>query len=137
MEVMGKLVAIKNIDRELYRRVKAIASLEERTIGSIINEALRLWLSLRMDKMYDHWLRIEEAYKENYKVLVEKYDDLCKKCKGKYLVICNGKILGIFNDCKEATLNAYNKCSRHAFVMKIGDSIKEEEIELGFPVSFP
>jgi len=133
---MGKLIAVKNIDRDLYKRIKAIASLEERTIGSIVNEALRLWLSLRADRMYDYWLRIEDAYKDNYRVLVEKYDELCKKYEGKYLVICNAGILRVFNSFKEAALNARKKCFRHAFIIKIGERIKEGKIELGFPVDF-
>ena len=47
---MGRFIAIKGIDRYLYKKIKAIASLEERTIGSIVNEALRLWLLLRSDR---------------------------------------------------------------------------------------
>ena len=133
---MGKLIAVKNIDRDLYRRIKAIASLEERTIGSIVNEALRLWLSLRADRMYDYWLRIEDAYKDDYRVLVEKYGELCEKYEGKYLVICNAKVIGIFDSFREAVLNAGKKCFRHAFVIKIGERIEEGEVELGFPVEF-
>jgi len=41
---LSKLIAIKNVDKDLYRRVKAIATLQGRTMGSVINEALKLWL---------------------------------------------------------------------------------------------
>jgi len=134
---MGRLVAIKGIDRDLYKKIKAIASLEERTIGSIVNEALRLWLLLRSDRKYSRWLKIEEAYRENYRLLVKKYSELCERYKGKYLAICNAKFLGVFDSFEEAASSVHRNCSSHAFIIKIGEDIRErEEIELGFPVEF-
>ena len=131
---MKKLVAIKNIDGELYRKVKAVASLEGRTLGSIINEALRLWLSTRAGGGYEEWLRIDEEYKANYEVLQKVYDELLKKHAGKYVVVCGGKILGVFGSYEEAAANAESKCSIEALILRIGAPLKEEVVDLGLPV---
>ena len=49
-----RLVAIKNFDEELYRLIKTYAALENRTIASVIEEAVRSWLASRKD--YDEIL---------------------------------------------------------------------------------
>lgn len=36
---------IRNLDERLYRRLKARAALEGRTIGSVVNEALAVYLA--------------------------------------------------------------------------------------------
>ncbi len=56
---MSKLIAIKNVDKDLYRRVKAIATLQGRTMGSVINEALRLWLEKYSHIIDQKWENIE------------------------------------------------------------------------------
>ena len=39
-------IAVKKVNRVLYRRVKALASLRGRTVGEVVNEALGLWVQL-------------------------------------------------------------------------------------------
>ncbi len=82
---------------------------------------------------YSRWLKIEEAYRKNYRVLVEKYSELCERYKGKYLAVCNAKILGVFDSFEEAASNVYKNCSSHAFIIRICGDIREE-IKLGFPM---
>ncbi len=63
-----RLVAIKNFDDELYRLIKAYASLEGRTIASIVEEVLRYWMENRGD--YNEvrlWVDLDREYEENFK----------------------------------------------------------------------
>ena len=41
---------VRNLDETLYRRVKARAGLERRTVGDLLNDAMRLWLSAGVSK---------------------------------------------------------------------------------------
>ena len=38
-------VAVKKVDKTLYRKVKALASLRGTTVSEVVNEALDLWVS--------------------------------------------------------------------------------------------
>lgn len=46
-----------------------MASLEGRTIGSVVDEALRLWFSTRLDKKLEMWLKLKEACDRNFNAL--------------------------------------------------------------------
>ncbi len=65
----NRLVAIKNFNDELYRMVKAYASLEGRTISSIFEEAIRLWIGSRKD-----YVRI--LYTPDHRILCEHACDV-------------------------------------------------------------
>ncbi|OYT37451.1 MAG: hypothetical protein B6U89_07250 [Desulfurococcales archaeon ex4484_58] len=128
-----RLVAIKNFDDELYRLVKTYASLEGRTISSIFEEAIRLWLENKGN--YEEvrtWVRLEQAYNENYKVFreyIEKHKDL----RQGYIVVCDGKVIGIFRSYEESIKASRNKCRIHSLIIKLPHEERGEEIELGFP----
>jgi len=38
-------IRVKNVDERLYGRVKALASLEGKTVGEEVTDALAMWLS--------------------------------------------------------------------------------------------
>lgn len=41
----GKMdITIRNLDQQVYREVKARAALEGKTVGEVLNEAVRVWL---------------------------------------------------------------------------------------------
>ena len=44
---MGTIV-VKNVDRDVYRRLKSVAALKGCTVGEALTEAMRLWLALGM-----------------------------------------------------------------------------------------
>ena len=51
-------IAVKKVDSELYRKVKALASLKGQTVGEVVNEALREWLDLASKSMVaQEWIR--------------------------------------------------------------------------------
>ena len=66
---MGITVAIRGVDEELYRKVKAYAALEGRTIGSVVNEALRAWLEKRNHPLYEKWRKIKESREKSLRCL--------------------------------------------------------------------
>ncbi len=128
-----KSVAIKNFDEELYRLVKAYASLEGRTITSIFEEAIRYWMESRKD--YNEvrlWVNIEKAYEENLKVLKES-NSLLKKYSGGYALICNKSLVGIFENYEEAMKKSWEVCKVQALIIKLPYKEKVKEIELGLP----
>ncbi len=128
-----RVVAIKNFDDELYRLVKMYASLEGRTIASIFEEAIRMWIESRSN--YDEvrlWVNLEEAYRENFKVFRENRSIIEKHRKG-YVVICDKRLIGVFNTYDEALKKSKNECRIHGLVIKLPYREKREKIELGLP----
>lgn len=128
-----KIVAIKNFDEELYRLAKTYAALEGRTIASIFEEALRDWLESRGSHEEARiWTKLELAYEENMKALEEVIDSLSGE-EGKYLLICNGRVVGIFETYEEAARKSEEVCSVNALILELPLKKAVEEIELGFP----
>jgi len=131
---MGKTVAIKNVDIELYRKIKAIAALEGKTIGEIVNDALRTWLSLKVNKYFEEWLKLEECYEINYDCLKQNLSYLFEKHNGKYVAICDGKIVSIKSEYYDIAKETAQKCERHALIVKIEKPLRVRTVDLGFPV---
>ena len=127
---MSKLIAIKNVDKDLYRRVKAIATLQGRTMGSVINEALKLWLQKYSHIIDQKWKSIEKEYERNVKVAKSLKN---KQWKG-YALICNGEVIGIYSDLKKAMENAKGKCKNHSLIIELSNIVEHEIVELGLPV---
>ncbi len=127
-----RLVAIKNFDDELYRLVKVYASLEGRTIASIFEEAIRTWVEGRRD--YEEvklWVSLEEAYKGNLKVFEENRSSIEERYGEGYVVICDGRLVGVFKDYHEALRKSSGKCRVHTLIIKL--PYREVEVELGLP----
>jgi len=127
-----KLIAIKNFDEELYRIVKTYASLEGRTIASIFEEAIRLWINTRGG--FDEvrlWTKLEQAYEENIKVLKENIRRLEEK-KG-YALIHNGRLVGIFNNYEDVIKELRKAHKAPALIIKLPYKEEPKEIELGLP----
>ena len=128
----SKVIALKNFDKDLYRYVKAYASLEGRTIASVFEEAVRQWMQNRgnMDEV-SLWVALEEAYEKNKKAL----EGIRKDLKGEegYAVVCEGNLLGIYEVYEEALRNSRKNCRIHALVIKLPPPSRESILELGLP----
>ena len=129
---MTSVVAIRGVDKELYRRIKAYAALEGRTVGSIVNEALRMWLETRRHPLYDKWRRIQEERKRNYEWLKENYDALCSRHEGKYAVVSGGALKGLYDSFEEAAETAWKLRGEEALIVRVGEPL-EREVQLGLP----
>ena len=127
-----RLVAVKNFDEELYRLVKAYASLEDRTIASIFEEAIRLWIEGRGD--YEEarlWARLEQAYQENIKAL-EESTQLLEGREG-YALVCNGRLVGVFPSHGEAAAASRRECRTQALIIQLPCRGDRRRVELGLP----
>ncbi|BES81820.1 hypothetical protein [Pyrodictium abyssi] len=127
-----RLVAVKNFDEELYRLVKAYASLEGRTVTSIFEEAVRLWIESRGD--YEEarlWARLEQAYQENLRVL-EENPQLLEGQKG-YALLCNGRLVGVYPSHEEAAAASRRECRDQALIIQLPRQGDGRRVELGLP----
>ncbi len=128
-----KLVAIKNFDEQLYRLVKTYASLEGRTIASIIEEAVRYWMSSRGDySEVLEWTRLEEEYEENFKAFKREIKNISLRYGEGYVLVCSGQVRGVFDSYYEAAKRAIEVCSNHALIIEVPYK-GVEEVELGLP----
>ncbi len=126
-----RIITIKNFDKELYRIVKAIAVLEGRTITSIFEEAVRQWLENRIDfEEVNLWIKLEEAYKENLKVLEEHSSGLRKYSRG-YALICDSCFIGVFDSYEESIRKSKAICKTHALIISLPYERERHTIDLG------
>ena len=124
-----RVVAIKNFDDELYRLIKTYASLENRTVASVIEEAVRSWLASRSD--YSEvlaWVRLEKEYQKNLEALKK----LSEREKG-YALICNGEVVGVFKSYLDAVRKSVEIGASQAMIVKLPLEAKPEKLELGMP----
>jgi len=124
-------VAIKNLDEELYGLVKAYASLEGRTVASVVEEALRCWVRSRGG--YEEvlaWVRLERGYREDLKVLV---NEVSGRYGSGYALICDGGFVGVFRSYDEAARRSREVCRGHGLIAELPYREEAEVVELGFP----
>lgn len=127
-----RIVAIRGFDEELYKIAKMYASLEGRTVASIIEEALQRWVEERSDiEELRLWLRLEEAYRENLEALRKKLEEAPGEQGEGYALACNGKVVGVFSNYEDAAKEAQVKCIGYALIVRL--PLVEEEVELGLP----
>ncbi len=115
-------MVIKKVDEKKLREFKAEAIRRGLTFSKAFEKAIDLWLKERT---------AIEAIDINNKLYEEVKDELVKKYHGKYVVIAEGKLLGIYNSLKEVSkVLKENPRIRHAIVAKIGvDAPPRGELE--------
>ena len=90
-------VLIKDVDENLYRMLKAKASLEGISVSEAVNEAIKLWL---LNKDLDRVMVIKS--KEFWNAVND----------GKYALFCDGNFIGGFESEEDMIKEAkkYKKC---------------------------
>ena len=129
-----KRVTIKNFDEDLYRLIKVYASLEGKTVAAVIEEAVRSWLSGKSN--YGEvleWARLEEEYRRNYDVLKRELEALQSRYGEGYVLICNGRVIGVFSSYLEAARKSLEACSTQALIVKLPYEKRVKKVELGLP----
>lgn len=130
---MGDVIVVKNVDKDVYRRLKSVAALKGYTIGRALTEAMRLWLLLNeaTSRRYLDYLmcreRSERRLREVERLHGEEY-------KGKYVVVCDGRLVKVCDDEEEARRAAVSSGATQCIIARIGEGVKEEVIELGMGV---
>ena len=125
-----KVVAIKNFDEELYRLIKTYASLENKTVASIIEEAVRSWLTSRRD--YEEalaWVRLEREYRKNIEALRKNLDRL----EEGYALVCDGRVVGVFDSYLDAAKKSAEIRAPQALIVKLPVEAEAKKLELGLP----
>ncbi|MCC5998895.1 MAG: hypothetical protein LM573_07435 [Thermofilum sp.] len=125
-----KTIGIRGLSEELLRRVKAVASLRGIRVSDAFQEALTIWLSIRPEVL-EKFSEIEAEAELNRKALQEKYDELVKDSKGKYVAVARGKILGIYETLEEAAQAVEGASAKQGIIEKIEPRAKKET-ELGW-----
>ncbi|QOJ79188.1 hypothetical protein IG193_01630 [Infirmifilum lucidum] len=122
-------VTIRGVDEKTYRKIKAIAALRGVKVGDIVNEALKLWLSIRPEVL-EAFSTIDEEADRNRKAYESLRSEL-EKYKGKYVAIAHGSLLGVYDSIKEAAEAVERANARHGIVKKIVEEAPEK-VELGW-----
>ena len=111
-------LVIKKVNEELIREFKAEAIRGGLTFSEALEQAISLWLP---HVKLSGTIRSEEE--ENNRVYESIKKELERKYKGKYAVICHGRLSGIYESVKDITkaLNSVSPKPKHAIVVKIGE----------------
>jgi hypothetical protein len=125
-----KTIGIRGLSEELYRRVKAVASLRGIRVSDAFQEALKIWLSIRPEVL-EKFSEIEAEAELNRKALQEKYDELVRDYKGKYVAVARGRILGIYETLEEAAQAVESAGAKQGIIEKI-EPREKKEVELGW-----
>jgi len=104
---------IRSLDENLYRKFKSIAVLKGITLSEAFDEAMRLWIEL-----HETDLKSREDYDNEYFISIKR--ELDEKYKGKYIVISEGRIIGVANNLREVYKIIQEKGIRKCIVYKAG-----------------
>ncbi|OYT46993.1 MAG: hypothetical protein B6U85_06350 [Desulfurococcales archaeon ex4484_42] len=131
---MSSVIVVRNVDRNIYRRVKSIATLKGYTMGEALTEAMKLWLLLNEinSKEYLEYLLQREKSEKKLKEVQEKYGS---RFKGKYVVICDGELIKICGDEEEAYRIVSKIKATQCIIAQLGRITEEEKrLELGMGI---
>jgi hypothetical protein len=131
-------VAIKNLDRRLYRKVKALASLKGKTLSEAINGALSLWVEFTSKcASIDEWTKMEEYRSKDNEHYEKMEPQLLQEHSNQYVAIADGRILGTFRSAKQS-YSFVNKINpKHGIVTRVEERPKPKVVELGWSVMEP
>jgi hypothetical protein len=121
-----KTIGVRGLSEELYRRVKAVASLRGIRVSDAFQEALKIWLSIRPEVL-EKFSEIEAETELNRKALQEKYDELVRDYKGKYVAVARGRILGIYETLEEAAHAVEGAGAKQGIIEKIEPRAKKRQ----------
>ena len=129
---MGTIV-VKNIDEDVYRRLKSVAALKGYTIGRALTEAMRLWLAFNeaTSRSYLDYIVSREKSEKKLREIQGKYG---RQRQGEYAVICDGELVGIHRDEDEARRAAAKSGARQCIIARLGRPPREEKVELGMGI---
>ncbi|RLF06640.1 MAG: hypothetical protein DRJ60_04140 [Thermoprotei archaeon] len=106
------VLVIKKASEEKIRQFKAEAVRRGLTLSKAFEEAVDLWLSTSSKAL----VSIEDFNNRVFAELKEEID----KHVGKYVVIANGKLIGVFDDVKDIAKALKEVKAQHAIVYRPG-----------------
>ncbi len=109
-------LVVKKIDEKLVREFKAEAVRRGLTLAEALTQALSLWLQhVRSEGILESEAIVNNRVYESIKMELER------NYRGKYAVISNGKLLGIYESSEEVIRVLRDIKPKHAIVVKIGE----------------
>ena len=108
-------LVIKKLDPEKLRQFKAEAVRRGLLLHQALEEAITLWLNYNeadLETDADANNRVYEAMKE----------ELSKKYTGKFIIVAEGKLIGVYENLNEASekLRSLRPQIKHAILTKVG-----------------
>ncbi len=130
---LGDIIVVKNVDKDVYRRVKSVAALKGYTLGRALNEAMRLWLMLNEapSRGYLEYLVCREKSEKKVLEVQRKYGE---KLKGKYVVVCDGEVIGFYDSRDDALSVAGKSSAKECIIAVLGEIAEEKHLALGMGV---
>lgn len=128
-------IAVKNVDERLFRRVKALASLEGKTVGQEMNEALAMWVSQHTSspELLERWEGLEEQAVANNRLFERMKSKLYAEHPGEYAVISSGRLIGTFKNERDAYREAAKGRGAQGIVVHLMEKGKTKRVvELGW-----
>lgn len=107
-------VIIRGLNEELYRKLKAKASLRGCKISRALEEAITLWLELS-----EKDVQTEEDV--NNELYTRMKNQLLEKHKGKYAVFCEGNFIGVADSLESASELVRARGAKKALIVKVGE----------------
>jgi len=129
------IIGVKNVDERLYRRVKALASLEGKTVGEQVTDALALWLSQRAvsPELLEKWADLEKQAATNNRAFKKLRGKLLAEHPGEFAVIGSGRLMGVFKREEDACREASKSEGQQTVVAYLTPNKKEPRVvELGW-----
>jgi hypothetical protein len=127
-------VAVKKVNQELYRKVKALASLKGRTVSEVVNEALGLWVQLTAKgATVSDWVRLEDEARRDNETFEREEAGLLVNHRGEFAVVGDGRVLGTFSGPEDAYTMVRQAGLKHAIVTRIEERPRRV-VELGWGV---
>jgi hypothetical protein len=126
-------IGVKNVDEKVFRKVKALASLEGKTIGEEVTDALVMWLSQRAARpeLLERWAELEEQAATNNRAFEKLREKLLAEHPGEFAVISSGRLMGVF--VREE--DAFREASKSGEAQTVIARLEDEEprlVELGW-----
>ncbi|GBC72168.1 hypothetical protein HRbin02_01965 [Candidatus Calditenuaceae archaeon HR02] len=118
-------LVIKKIDSEKVRLFKAEAVKRGLLLHQALEEAITLWLNASSSA-------VETDFEVNNRVYEAMKEELRKKHTGKFVVVAEGRLVGVFDEKKEAleALHSLGNNINHAILTQIGvDEGRRGELE--------
>ena len=130
---MGNVIVVKNVDKDIYRRVKSVAALRGYTLGRALTEAMKLWLLINeaASRDYLEYLSCREKSERKLKEIQKKYGE---KFKGKLVIICDGELIKICDNEDEAFMVAGKSNAKQCIIARLGEVTKEHKVEMSMGI---
>ncbi|MEM2795261.1 MAG: hypothetical protein QXY49_05355 [Thermofilaceae archaeon] len=127
-----KIIGVRGLDEELYRRVKAVAALRGVRLRDAFEEALKLWLSVKPEALASAE-EVEREAELNRRAFKKHRGELIKEYEGSYAAFADGELLGVFPTFEEAAAAVEAAGSKQGVIEQLtAAKSRRAEVELGW-----